>query len=95
VTKARVERADAKGLTVVDFVAEGFDGGALDDTWGLLRSEKLWLLRVQLDDELLLDRFVDLFALGYDANRDRKVVVALLEPARDRAVQDVEVALDR
>jgi hypothetical protein len=34
VTKARVERADAKGLTVVDFVAEGFDGGALDDQHG-------------------------------------------------------------
>jgi hypothetical protein len=34
VAEAGVERTDAKGLAVVDFFAEGFDGGALDDQHG-------------------------------------------------------------
>ena len=50
------------------------------------------LLRVQLDDELLADRVVDLLALGIDAHGDAEAVVTDLEPARDRAVEDVEVA---
>jgi len=41
VAEAGVERSDAEGLTVAYFVAEGFDGGALDDQHGdSLRSGK-------------------------------------------------------
>ena len=52
------------------------------------------LFGVQLNDELFFNRLVDLFALGNHAHGDRETVFANFEPARDRAVQDVKIALD-
>src|SRR5580692_1393979 len=54
---------------------------------------KVRLLGVQLDDELLLDRLVDLFTLRDDAHGDAKATVAGLEPTGDGAVEHVQVAL--
>src|SRR4051794_4854673 len=52
------------------------------------------LLRVQLDDELLADRHVDVIALRQITNSDLLASVARLEPTDEAAVEDVEVVLD-
>ena len=72
VAEAGLERADGEALTVVLLVADGFDGGALDDehVWSLRAFVGgSGLLRVQLDDERLADGHVDVLALR--AGRER------------------------
>src|SRR3954452_7722193 len=52
------------------------------------------LLGVELDDELLAHRHVDVLAQRQLAHRDGEPAVALREPRRRRAVEHVGVPLD-
>src|SRR5918995_5956409 len=52
------------------------------------------LLRVQLDDERLAHRHVDVLALGHVAHGDLLAAVTALEPAHEVAVEHVDVVLD-
>ena len=73
VAEAGLERADGEPLTVALLLADGLDGGALDDEhamapgcrgcWVVLEVGRV-LLGVELDDELLAHGLVDLLALG-------------------------------
>src|SRR6478752_2191956 len=56
-----------------------------EDGWGLLR--------VELDDERLADRHVDVLTLRHVANGDLLAAVAALEPADHGAVEHVDVVL--
>ena len=81
VAEARVERADGEGLAVLLLLADGLDGGALDDEH--VRGSSGWagrLLGVQLDDELLVDGLVDLLA-----QRDARGPSSGSRPRRPRA----------
>ena len=69
--EAGLERADGEALTIVVFVADGFDGGALNDEHGCAFGCVVGfeLLGVELDDERLANGNVDVVALR--AGRER------------------------
>ena len=74
VAEAGLERADGEPLTVAVGLAEGLDGGALNDQHVRATSElggrRGGLLGVELDDELLAHGHVDLLAQRQLADGD-------------------------
>ena len=109
VAEAGVERADGEPLPVVLLFVDGLDGRSLDDehrgdsccvavgrgSVGLGGGDAGGLLRVQLDDELLLHGLVDVLAQRRVQHGDAEAAVAGLEPGRGLAVEGVQVAADR
>ena len=87
VTEAAVERLDDEDPAVVVGVLVD-DLRDLEIRFHVWPKKSLPLLRVELDDELFLDRRVDLAALGLLQHLAREPVVVGLEPRERRSRRD-------